>query len=232
MFPEYEKREDIPEAFRDAYHEVDGKWVAKQEAPKGTPTQEDLDKVKGALDKEREARKKVEKDLKAAKQEEGRKKAGITDEQLKELRADVRSDLVEEFQEKLDAKDKEIGDLKKVHAENRELKLDARIKATMMSKDVGVKPDRIDPLFLLLQDQFDLTEDGKPKLVNHPGKTVAQYLKDDAKKLYPEFYIGTKAGGGGAGGAFNEDGTPVSGTTADDVMANPKAAMAAARAAA
>ncbi len=66
-WPEYEKLEDIPEAQRDMYEEKDGKFLAKPAAPvEGTPTQEDLDKVQGALDKERDARKEAEKKAKAS----------------------------------------------------------------------------------------------------------------------------------------------------------------------
>ncbi len=238
MFPKYENRDDIPEAFRDAYHEVDNEWVIKpQPLPEGTPTQADLDNIKSTLDKEREAREAAEKQVKEAQaqakalqQKQAQIKAGLTDDELKELRLAVRQDLVEEFQNEVDIRDKKIQELSGVRDENRSLKLDTRVKQMMLSKEVGVRPDRVDHLFMLLQNEFDLTDDDKPKLTKRPGLTVEQFLKDDAKSLFPEFYIGTRAAGGGAGGVFRTDGTSVSGTGIDDVFNNPKAAMAAARA--
>ena len=100
----------------------------------------------------------------------------------------------------------------------------------MLAKEIGVRGDRVDDLFNLARAEFDLTEDGKPKLTKHPGKTVDVFLGDDLKKRYPEFYIGTKAQGGGGGGSFNSDGSPVVGTSAEDVLKNPKEAIEAARA--
>jgi hypothetical protein len=242
-WPEYEKKEDIPEAQRDMYEEIEGdggvkKWLAKPAAPAaGTPTQEDLDKVQGALDKEREQRKDAEKKAKAAAKEalaaaekKAAEKAGVTDEDLEILRAKIRDDLKAESAEEIEGLRGEIKELGAVGDENRTLKLDNAVQQLMLSKDVGVRGDRVKALFRLSREEFDLTEDGKPKLVNHPGKTVSAFLADDLKKQYPEFYKGTQAGGGGAGGAFQSDGTPVVGTTADDIMKNPKASLSAARA--
>ena len=236
-WPEYEKLEDIPEAQRDMYEEKGDKFVAKAAAPvEGTPTQEDLDKVTGALEKEREARKEAEKKAKAATKEataaaekKAAEKAGVTEEDLEELRGKIRSDLAAESAEELETLRTEIKGLSGVGDENRTLKLDNAVQQLMLSKDVGVRGDRVKALFRLSREEFDLTEDGKPKLVNHPGKTVSAFLADDLKKMYPEFYKGTQAGGGGAGGAFQSDGTPVVGTTVEDIMKNPKASLSAAR---
>ncbi len=242
-WPEYEKQEDIPEGQRDMYEEIESdagvkKWLAKPASPAaGTPSQDDLDKIQGALDKEREQRKEAEKQAKAAKKEakeaaekKAAEKAGVTDEELETLRAKIRDDLKAESAEEIEGLRTEIKDLAGVGDENRTLKLDNAVQQLMLSKDVGVRGDRVKALFRLSKDEFDLTEDGKPKLVNHPGKTVSAFLADDLKKQYPEFYKGTQAGGGGAGGAFQSDGTPVVGTTHEDIMKNPKGALSAARA--
>jgi len=236
-WPKYKTKDEVPKEFLGEYHEVDGEWVAKPpKAPEGTPTPEDLEKVKGALEKEREERKAADKlgketaaKLKEAEEAAAGKKLGMTEEQIEEFKVSMRADLTEEYKGKLEELTGKIEKLSGVDAENRGLKLDTAVKARMLAKEIGVRGDRVDDLFNLARGEFDLTEDGKPKLTKHPGKTVDVFLGDDLKKRYPEFYIGTKATGGGGGGAFNADGSPVVGTTAEDVLKNPKEAIEAAR---
>lgn len=237
-WPTYKTKDDVPKEFLDEYHEDEGKWVVKPpKAPEGTPTAEDLEKVKGALEKEREERKAADKAGKehAAKVKEleeaaAGKKVGLTEEEIEKFKTEMRADLTEEYKGKLEELGKKVEGLSGVDAENRGLKLDHAVKARMLAKEIGVRGDRVDDLFNLARSEFDLTEDGKPKLTKHPGKTLDGFLGEDLKKRYPEFYIGTKASGGGGGGAFNSDGSPVVGTTAEDVLKNPKEAIEAARA--
>lgn len=239
-WPKYKTEGEIPEGQKDMYHEVKGEWEAKPvDPPEGSVTAEDLATVKGALDKERDERKAAEKKTKVAeaaaaklKEEAEGKTLGLTEEKIEEFKTQIRADLTEETKG-------EIADLKTkleardgVDAEIRTLKLDTAVKTMMLTKEVGVRGDRVDALFQLATEEFDLTDDGKPKLANHPGKTIETFLKDDLKKKFPEFYVGTKGSGGGAGGSFNSDGSPIGGTTADDILANPKEALTAARAAA
>lgn len=236
-WPTYKTKDEVPKEFLDEYHEEDGKWVVKPaKPPEGTPTAEDLEKVKGALEKEREERKASDKKtkevaakLKEAEEAAAGKKVGLTEEQIEEFKTSMRADLTEEYKGKLEELEGKIEKMSGVDGENRELKLDHAVKARMLAKEIGVRGDRVDDLFNLARTEFDLTEDGKPKLANHPGKTVDGFLGEDLKKRYPEFYIGTKASGGGGGGAFNSDGSPVVGTTAEDVLKNPKEAIEAAR---
>ena len=231
-WPKYKTKEEVPKEFLDEYHEEDGERVVKPpKPPEGTPTQADLDKVKGALEKEREERKAADKagketaaKLKEAEEAAAGKKVGLTEEQIEEFKTSMRADLTEEYKGKLEELTGKIEKMSGVDGENRELKLDHAVEARMLAKEIGVRGDRVDDLFNLARGEFDLTEDGKPKLTNHPGKTVDGYLGEDLKKRYPEFYIGTKASGGGGGGAFNADGSPVVGTTAEDVLKNPKEA--------
>lgn len=238
-WPKYKKKEDVPKEFADEYHEVEDEWVVKPpKAPEGTPTQEDVDKVKTALEKEREERKADKKEakevaakLKTAEEAAAGKKVGLTEEQIEEFKTSMRADLTEEYKGQLEELGKKIEGMEGVDDENRKLKLDTAVKARMLAKEIGVRGDRVDDLFTLARGEFDLTEDGKPKLTNHPGKTVDVFLGDDLKKRFPEFYVGTKGSGGGAGGEFNTDGSPVVGTTAEDVLKNPKEAIEAHRAA-
>lgn len=238
-WPDYDKKDDIPKGMEDMYEEKDGKWIAKPaDLPEGTPTAEDLTKLKSALDKERDERKSAEKKTKEIEvarkkleEEAAGQKVGLTEERIEEFKASLRADLTEEYKGQVEDLTAKIEKLEGVGSENRMLKLDHAVKGVMLSKAVGVRGDRVDDLFRLASDEFDLTDDGKPKLTKHPGKTLEVFLADDLKKRYPEFYKGTQGSGGGAGGSFNSDGSPVVGTTAEDVLKNPKEAIAAARAA-
>lgn len=230
--PTFSTLEEVPDAFRSEYEEKDGKWVPK-------PQGEDVSGLKTALDKERTAR--TEAERKAREAEDARaeaerraqdaataaeaKGAGIDSEKLAELREKIRNDVRAEFDVQLREKEEKIEELEGVARENRTLKLDNAVKKVFA--DNGVRPERTDTLFRLAEEEFDLTEDGKPVLKNHPGKALEVFVKDDLKKQYPEFYRGTQADGGGVGGHIG--GTPPYGTTADDVLKNPGAALDAAR---
>lgn len=231
--PEFAKLEEVPEGFRELYEEKDGKAVPK--APE-MDTDGLTEKGRLAIKAEREARETAERERKAADKKAkelgdqlAAKSAGITEAALKELREKVRHDLQAESAEELAAKQAEIDALAAVKDENRVLKLDTKVKKMLL--DAEVRHERVDALFTLTRADYDLTEDGKPKLVNHPGMTIEQYARTELKKRFPEFFRGSQAAGGGTGGAFTADGKPVGGTTAEDVLRNPAAAVTAARAA-
>lgn len=227
--PNFKKKEDIPAPFLELYEEVNGEWVPKKDDE--APTVEDLAAVREALRKEREGREKAEKDRKALekKQEQDKKDAdrrgaGLTDDQLKKIRDEVKAELEGEYKPKLD-------ELATAQKDIRTLRLDNAVKALMGKKEVGVRGERHDTLWKLVADDFDLTEDGKPFVKAKPGTPVEKYLGDTVKGLYPEFFEGSKASGGGASGdktatQVTNTGTP----SAADVLANPADAMRRARA--
>lgn len=229
--PKFKTQEEVPEAFRDAYHEKDGQWVPKEE-PAGGGELADLkasvQRLETALGKERDDRKAAEKKASDAaaqlKELEDKKKAegaGITEEQLKQLRAEIREDLEGEYAE-FKTKAEALGQ------ENRSLKLDNQVK-TLAGKH-GVRAERIDAWWRQFGDRFDLTDDGKPMVKDRPGTDVSKFIEGDLKKELPDFYTGTQASGGGAGG-IQRDGRLVPGTDAEDVLKNPTGALTAARAA-
>ena len=80
--------------------------------------------------------------------------------------------------------------------DNRTLRLDSVVKAEMAK--AGARSERIDALYKLAADEFDLTDDGKPMLKNRPGIEVSKFVAEDLKKQYPELYNGTGSSGGGA----------------------------------
>ena len=96
--------------------------------------------------------------------------AGITSDKIAEIQASVRAQLEEEY-----APSKTR--VSELEGEVRSLRLDNVVKATMGKS--GVRADRIDALFRLTQDRFDLTDDGAPMLKASPGNDVAKYIAEE-----------------------------------------------------
>lgn len=117
------------------------------------------------------------------------KKEGISSEQLEKLRKEVRDSLETEFSPfKQQAE--------QLAKENRALKLDNVVKVAMGK--AGARSDRIDSLYKLTSDRFDLTDDGKPMVRESPGVEVDKYIGDVILKEYAEWFSGTGSSGGGA----------------------------------
>jgi len=117
------------------------------------------------------------------------KKAGITKEQMDQMRRDIRDELEREYtphREKAESLNKKV----------RELQLDNVVKG-LMGKS-GVRPERIDTLFRVASDKFDLTDDGSPMLRDNPGRDVGKFIAEELGKEYPEFFQGSGSSGGGA----------------------------------
>lgn len=122
-------------------------------------------------------------------QQKKAEKVGITSEQLEKMRNDIRQDLEKDyspFKSKAET----------LAAENRGLKLDTKVK-DFMGKN-GVRAERIDALFRLTGDQYDLTEDGAPILKGRMGTPIEKFIAEDLSKQYPEFFVGTGSSGSGA----------------------------------
>ncbi len=159
--------------------------IAKATAPLIAKRDELLDEVKES----RRERKTMESRLTEMEQGAKGQKAGITSDELKKLREDVRADLEKDYlPHKTTAE--------KLAAENRTLKLDNVVKSAMLKG--GARADRVDALFKLKQDEFDLTDDGQPMLKNRKGTPVEKFVGEDLKTEFPEFYTGTGSRGGGA----------------------------------
>lgn len=147
-------------------------------------------------------------------------KAGMTSDELVKLRQDVTADLLKQFAGDPSAGLRAFPWAATLASENRALKLDSVVKAEMAKG--GARAERIDALFRLTSDRFDLTDDGKPMLTSSPGLEVGKYVTDDLKKEYPEFYNGSGSSGGGAsksnagGGGFRT----VVGTKGPDFLKN------------
>jgi len=143
------------------------------------------------------------------------------EEEQKAKEANVNSEKLEEIRRTAEANlEKKYGPLKteleQAHERIRTLQLDNVVKQAMGKS--GVRGERVDALFKLTADRFDLTDDGKPMLRDDPTTPIDQYIADTLGKEYPELFVGTGSSGGGAPKpAASGGGTTV--ISADDNMA-------------
>lgn len=177
--PTFATREEIPESVRDGYVEKDGKWV---------PDVEDVTGLKSALERQKEEARQAKAKLKELEETKKAKEAGITDEQLAKLRAEIAA-------EKAPLEES----LTKAQQELRALKLDARLK-TMLG-EAGCNPARLDALFKLVGDRFDLNDSGSIILKEKPTTELAKYLGETVAKEYPELFLSKQKGGSNAPGS-------------------------------
>ena len=133
--------------------------------------------------------KKMKDSIQALEQSSKAKKAGITAEELDKMRAEIRTDLEGEYAAVTTRAET-------LSAENRTLKLDNVVKAEMAK--AGVRAERLDALYKLTAEDYDLTEDGVPIVTARPGKEVSKYVAEDLGKEYPEFFKGSGSSGGGS----------------------------------
>lgn len=214
-FPKFKTAAEVPEAFRAAYHEVAGEWIALEDDGLGA-------KGKAALERERENAEKAERRAKAA-EDKARAaeetaaalKAGLTDEDAKRFREDTTKAIRAEFQAQLDT----------LSSENLSMKLDHKVKA--MALKAGVLPERLDDFWALNGAAFQLDSKGEPEVRDGKGKAVPEYITGDLKKARPYLYGGTKADGGGAGGVQTTTTPGTAGLTMDQLLKNPSLGLGA-----
>ena len=116
-------------------------------------------------------------------------KVGLNSEQLNKMREEIRADLSREYEPfKTQAES--------LRGEVRALRLDNVVKSEMAKN--GVRGERVDALFRLSRDDFDLTDDGVPIVANRPGTELGKYIVGDLATAYPEFFEGVGSSGGGA----------------------------------
>ncbi len=179
--PTFASLDEVPEAFRSEYEMADGKAVSK-----------DVAKLTAAIAKERAERDAAAKSAKDAEKRAAElelqakaAKAGMTDEQLSALRAEFDAKVAPEREART-----------KAEAQLRAMQLDASLKSTMATS--GVRAERIDTLWKLVSDRFDLTDSGTPMVKDDPTTDVAKAVAGLVKE-YPEFFAAPPASGGGAG---------------------------------
>lgn len=195
-FPTFDKKDDVPKAFESVYAEKDGRWVV---------TLPDTSKVEDTLSAVRTEKREAEKRLRLA--EEARadlqrkldaKEAatGETDKKTSDMLAKWEKDKNDAVRIVQDELERTAGELRKVKLYDKAK--DEFIKA-------GGRPEKADAALKLKQDSLDLAED-RMVVVNDKGEvtteSVADFWGKSFKKEMPEFFTGTKATGGGAGGGM------------------------------
>lgn len=215
----FKTKDEVPEAQREAAIALaDGTFGVVEETDT-TPLQQELADLRRKLEAADKLSKKAAAEAAAAELARKAAEQGVTAEALEKIRADVRKEVESEFLPKLEA-------ATAAQTELRVLKVDTRVKEIALKN--GVRPDRINQWWALNGHHYDLTADGKAVVVKgQEGTSVEKHvltLKDDT----PEFYVGTKAAGSSASGG---GGGNAGGGDKIDVLQNPGAALAAARAA-
>lgn len=197
--PTFASLEEVPDVIRSEYEMIDGKAVSR-----------DIAKLTAAIAKEREsasvadkARKDAEKRLADLETTNKAQKSGISDEQLAALRADLEKQLAPERAAR-EAAEQQL----------RELRLDASLKSIMAAS--GVRAERIDTLWKLTGDRFDLSENGTPIVKASPTVDVKANVAALVSE-YPEFFAAPPANGGGA----QKSGTLPRGMDVDAMLKNP-----------
>ena len=179
-FPTFDKQDDVPEGFRDAYEEKDGKWVAKVE---------DVSSLKGALSKERKAReaeakaaKEAREALEAAKAEREAIDKGVPPEELQKIRADIEA----KYKAEIQSRDS------KIH----ELTFGSQVDSVLAAEVVNLKAAR-----KVLDEMFDLSDQGTLVPKADPSVDAKAYV-ETLRAEYPFLFKGTQAAGGGAAGTI------------------------------
>ena len=114
---------------------------------------------------------------------------GVTSEQLKQIRQEVTESLEGDYLPYKTENDTLKGKL-------RDLQLDSVVKG-IMGKN-GVKSAKVEPLFKLTAERFELTDEGEPMLRDHPGRDVSKFVSENLAQEFPEWFEASGSSGGGA----------------------------------
>lgn len=217
--PTYEKQADIPKGFEELYEEKGGKWEPKP-AEDVSGLKRTLDTIKQEKKDEEKARRKAEEER--ADLERKLAAAGTGEEKDKVAKALAKFDA-----DLAAAKADHEKVVLQLQGELRGLKLTDQLKARFLA--AGGRPERADKMLRDTEGRFDL--EGDRIVVKDPKGTVTSQTPEDYfAKTYrtevPEFYTGTKAAGGGGGSGGGS--LPAGGggkMSAEDILANPLAAM-------
>lgn len=219
MFPTFKSKDEIPKGFESAYEEKDGQWVAK--LPDTSKLETTLATVRGEKKEfEKAARDAAEKAADLQRQLDAKNAAGVdTDKKT--------ADMLAQWNKDKDAAVKAVQDqLAQANAELRTVKLDDQLKAAFLA--AGGRPERAAKALHDTKHHFDLV-DGQIVKKNEKGDVTTEKASDFYTKTYraevPEFYTGTKANGGGAGGGAGPKPATGDPSLAERVLANPLATL-------
>ena len=221
--PKFKKKDEIPKGFEELYEEKEGEWI-----PKEDKTEETLAKVRGEK-KDAETRAKAAEDKSADLQRQldvEKAKGGDVDKKLSEALTKWNTDkdtAVKAVQDKLDAANADI------------LKRDLDDKIGELFIKNGGREDRKAKAIKDTKERFGVV-DGKLVMKDDKGQVTnakpEDFFKADYRKESPEFYVATKAtGGGGKGGVGTTPASSTDGDLVDKILKNPLATLQEANAA-
>ncbi|MEG0323599.1 MAG: hypothetical protein RR619_06340 [Raoultibacter sp.] len=214
----YDDKTKIPTAHADLYTEVGGKWTLT--GVNGIKTQADIDRLQGALDKERNDHKSVKEryapissykieDVVSRLSEYDELKirastGGVDDKKLDELvEARIKSRLsplerqLEEYKNSLASKDAKIGEF-----ESKDVQRRIKKAVAVAAKGAKVVDSAVDDAIIQGQQLFHLTEDGRVVAKDNvgitPGIDPTVWLSDMLKSK--PHWFGSNVGGGSGGG--------------------------------
>jgi hypothetical protein len=198
-FPKFAKQDEIPEAFRSEYEERNGEWHPKVEDTTGLKNsleaaRRERDEFKTKLGAETEKSAGLQRQLDAQKAA-----GGDPDAKISELLAKWEKDkaaaveaATKPLQEQLGQKDGQL----------RTLLIDDKLREAFIA--AGGRPEKADRAIALNKQHFDLIDGNRLVKKDAQGNVLTETVEDHFGKTYkaidPEFYKGTEAAGGGAGG--------------------------------
>lgn len=213
--PVFDKQADIPKGFEGLFEEKDGKWQAKAS---------ETDTLEATLTTLRGEKKDLEKKLKVASdgQADLQRKLDIAEKAGGDVDK-VKRELLEKWQADTDKAVKAVQDqLEAANGKLETYEVDNNLSAAFVG--AGGRPEKSAAALQLNKRHFKLV-DGKLVKLNDKGEVttekVEDHFKTGFKKEMPEFYQGTKATGGGAGGGTGGSPLTTDAAEIDRMIANP-----------
>jgi hypothetical protein len=209
--PTFKTLDEIPEAFRPEYEEVEGEWRPKAESELSTERK----KRAQLLDEKREADRLAK---------EARERAEKAEREVQAREHKIPADKLEELRAQDEQKRK--AELEPIQRENEELKKENRKlkhvdKVQRLALAAGVKEDRIDDAMMHLDRRTDLADDGKTIVVkdkdgNLTTQKVEDFLATTFRTEKPWLYEGPGASGSDFGRAADPIPVPTNQPTRTD----------------
>lgn len=206
--PVFKSAEEIPEAFRSEYEEVEGEWRPKTETELASEKRKRAKLLDEKRDADRKAKEAADRLAAAEREREGRD-AGVSEEAIKRFQKE---------QEERDAK--HAAELADRDAKIRKLTLTDRVQALYLAH--GGMSDRIEDAMLVLDRRSDLGDEGGIVWKDKDGAVTAdtpEAFFGKLKKEKPWLFSGTGSSGSGAPGS---DGTNRRGADAPTVTPDAK----------
>lgn len=201
--PVFDKKEDVPEAFRDGYVEREGKWHPDVEDVSGLRTSKQT-----ALDEKKKLEDAVSKALGGRKLEDVADllaKQTQAEDDLARKKGDVDSIVAKQVKAIRDELEPKVKAGEEAVAWRAEREFSDQISEVALSDEIGVNPKKVRAVIKQLRDDYVIRgKDGKLVVIDADGdptgESIEKLLGGRFKKDFSEFYVGTGSSGGGSTG--------------------------------